>query len=410
MLLGVCGSVAAFKGAALASELTRAGATVRVILTASGARFVTAETFRDLTGQPVAVSLWDAGLDHIELARWADLIVVAPASANLLARAALGLADDLLATVLLASPAPVVLAPAMETGMWEHPATRATMQTLSSRGARFVGPVPGRLASGAEGSGRMAEPAEIVKVAGDVLATNRRSTDLAGLRVVVTAGPTREAIDPVRFLSNHSSGKMGYEIASAASNRGASVVLISGPVDDGLKHALPGVDRRDVTTAAEMTAAVLEAAATADVVIMAAAVADFRPAEVRDQKVKKSTGMPSIELTPTEDILVALQEVAPDCVRVGFAAETEHVMDNARNKLASKGVAMLVVNDVSPSQAPVFGADTNQVTILRPHQPEESLPRLPKRQVAERIVDAVAEIVAAATSSGPPSRGDGECP
>jgi phosphopantothenoylcysteine decarboxylase/phosphopantothenate--cysteine ligase len=394
ILLGVSGSVAAFKAAGLASDMAKAGATVRVILTASGERFVTAETFRDLTNQPVANSLWDADVDHIDLASWADVIVVAPATANLIARCALGLADDLLSTVLLAAKSPILMAPAMETHMWEHAATRRNVATLQERGVQFVGPVAGHLASGEEGPGRMAEPAEICLSVAELLATDSTS-DLSGLRIVITAGPTHEAIDPVRFISNRSSGKMGFEVAAAAARRKASVLVIAGPVDPSIRPiAPPAVEIRDVTSAAEMLEAVLLASETADVIIMAAAVADYRPRTTSNQKVKKGADSLPLDLEPTTDILTVLADRAPSVLRIGFAAETSDLVTHAEEKLRRKNLAMIVANDVSGIGGEVFGSDANQVTLLCPGREPESLERMSKREVAVRIVAKIPELLA----------------
>jgi phosphopantothenoylcysteine decarboxylase / phosphopantothenate---cysteine ligase len=406
ILIGVSGSIAAFKAATLAGMLTRAGASVRVMMTASGERFVSAETFRDLTGNSVATSLWVATssgeLDHIDLAQWAELVAIVPASANVVARAALGLADDIVTTVLLATTAPVLMAPAMETQMWEHQATQDHTRVLQDRGVRVVGPVHGRLASGMSGAGRMAEPEEIMSEIGQLLHVESGAAhDFAGVRVVVTAGPTREPIDPVRYISNRSSGKMGYEIARAAFERGASVTLISGPVDQTLVESLPAtLSRVEVETAAEMKEAVIAAAKQAQVVIMAAAVADFRPAETRTQKWKKADRPAWVALEATEDILADLRDLAPKTVRVGFAAETDNLVANAAAKLDQKGLAMVIANDVSEAAGGVFGSDTNQVTILQPGRPPEELPRSPKREVARRILDQV--LVLLKTREGQP--------
>jgi phosphopantothenoylcysteine decarboxylase/phosphopantothenate--cysteine ligase len=399
ILLAVTGSIAAFKAAALASELTKAGASLRVMMTAGGQRFVSPETFRDLTGNPVATSLWAgetaADADHIDLAAWAELVVVAPATANVIARAALGLADDLVTTVLLAAQAPILMAPAMESAMWEHEATQQHVLTLARRGIRFAGPVEGRLASGASGPGRMVEPAEIFDELGRLpTAGNPYPRDLDGVRIVVSTGPTREPIDPVRYLSNRSSGKMGYEVARAAHARGAVVTLVSGPVDQGVVGSLPpAINRLDVETAAQMKEAVVAAAGDADMVIMAAAVADFRPAESHAQKLKKAGRPESIALEPTTDILQELRELAANAVRIGFAAETDDLLDNAVQKLRQKGIAMIVANDVSDEAGGVFGADTNQATLLRPDHPPETLPRMSKQELAHRILERAREIL-----------------
>ena len=394
IILGVTGSIAAFKAAALASELTKAGAEVRALLTESASRFVSAETFRGLTGRPAATTLWrtdypESDLGHVELAGWADAVIVAPASAHTIARIALGLADDQLTTVILATKAQLLIVPAMETGMWNHPATQGHVRTLQERGATLVGPMEGRLASGTSGSGRMVEPAEILVELRRLLPDRRGlAQDLKGVHIVVSAGPTREPIDPVRYISNRSSGKMGYEIAKAAYVRGAEVTLVSGPVDADLRRGLPtGVLVKYVETAAEMKDAVNQAARAAEVVIMSAAVADFRPKSPSSRKVKKSKGMETVTVEATDDILTDLRRSAPKAVRIGFAAETEDLAQNAAEKLLRKGLAFVVANDVSGRNGPVFGSDSNRVTIVHPGGKLDELPALPKRQVAHRILD-----------------------
>ncbi|HEV3309774.1 MAG TPA: bifunctional phosphopantothenoylcysteine decarboxylase/phosphopantothenate--cysteine ligase CoaBC, partial [Chloroflexota bacterium] len=393
ILLGVTGSVAAFKAAVLASALTKAGAEVRVILTEAAEHFVAAETFSALTRHPVARSLWAiegrGDLDHTELATWAELLVVAPASANTIARLAMGLADDMLSTVALATQAPVLIAPAMETHMWNHRATQANGITLRERGVVICGPVAGPLASGASGDGRMVEPDDLmIEIRRLLPDAGGLVQDLKGRRIVVGAGPTREPIDPVRFISNRSSGKMGYEIARAAYERGASVALISGPIDGSVAARLPaGVTPRYVETAEEMKLAITRAAREAEAVIMSAAVADFRPKNPSAKKMKKAKGLDSIALEPTDDILSALQTMAPNVVRVGFAAETEDLAQNAAEKLLKKGLAIVIANDVSGANGPIFGSDSNRVTIVRAGSKPEELPSLPKREVAHRILD-----------------------
>ncbi len=398
ILLGVTGSIAAFKGAALASMLTKSGAEVRVVLSRSGARFVSAETFAALTGHEVAGSLWDqrqmgvAG--HLELAEWPDTLVVAPATADVLARFALGMADDLLGAIALASRRPVVLAPAMETGMYTHPATQAHLDTLRSRGAHIVGPATGRLASGESGLGRMVEPEDIMAAIEAVLVAGvGRDQDLKGTPIVVTAGPTREAIDPVRFLSNRSSGKMGFSIAEAAAARGATVTMISGPVDSSLPARLPeSVQVLRVETAAEMRDAVLEAATKARALVMAAAVADFRPAHVADQKLKKASGAPLLVLEATSDVLQELQGF-DGLIRIGFAAETGNLAAEARRKLAEKQLDLVVANDVSGTGGEVFGSDWNTVTLFDRTGDEQRLPKLSKREVADLILDRLVQLL-----------------
>lgn len=405
VILGVTGSIAAFKAAALASELTKAGATVRTVMTAGAQRFVSRLTFEALTGQPVAADLWEehpsAGgetiIGHIDVARWADVLVVAPASASSIARLALGIADDVLGALALATSAPLLVAPAMESHMYAHPATQANLDTLRQRGAVVVGPSEGRLASGSYGPGRMVEPSEIMSAIGKILAASSSFPsrhDLSGLRLVVSAGPTREPIDPVRYLSNRSSGKMGVAIARAAHDRGATVTLVAGPVETRLIASLPlSLQTISVETASEMCRAVLESAPGANVVIMAAAVADFRPAQIHEHKVKKSSGIPEIVLERTDDILEVLQREVPHTLRVGFAAETDDVVAQALDKQRRKGLAMVVANHVGGPDSP-FESETNTVTLVCGDNDVEHLPRLPKTDVAHRILDAVRDLLA----------------
>jgi phosphopantothenoylcysteine decarboxylase / phosphopantothenate---cysteine ligase len=391
ILLGVGGSIAAYKAAELASRLTQAGAHVDAILTAAASRFVTPLTFQSLTGRPAPADLWseDAHVLHVGLADGADLFLVAPATADLLAKLAHGLADDLLTVTALAARCPLLIAPAMDAGMFEHPAVQANLATLRTRGATVIGPAEGRMASGLTGRGRMLEPDEIL---GHVRRAAGRNGPLAGRHVVVTAGGTEEPIDPVRSLSNRSSGKQGFAVAQAALDRGANVSLVAAPC------SLPtpvGASRIDVSTAHEMAHAVLEACASADALIMAAAVADFRPVRPADQKLKKGAGLPVLELERTTDILRAVAEVRarsgrPACV-VGFAAETGDLLANARKKLQEKRLSLVVANDVSKQDAG-FGADTNRVTLIDSEGAEE-LPRLSKAEVSERILDRVVALI-----------------
>ena len=363
VLLGVCGGIAAYKAAYLARALRSDGADVTVVLTASATRFVGVETFAGLTGNPAHESLWDAQgtVVHVDLAHAADVLVIAPATANMLAKLAHGLADDLLSAAALEFGGPVVVAPAMHTGMWSSAATQANVATLAARGVRFVGPVQGALAHGDEGVGRSAEPDDIV------VAVRSAVSDLpwvaapfGGRRVLITAGPTHEPIDPVRFVGNRSSGKMGVAIAAEALARGASVVLVLGP---GTMSPPAGAEVIRVETAEEMRSAVL-AHADADAVVMAAAVADFRPKMAAGHKLKKDQGVPELVFEPTPDIL---REVAatrrPGQVVVGFAAETDDVEAAGRAKLADKKLDLLVANAVG-RPATGFGADTNDAAII----------------------------------------------
>jgi len=391
VVLGVTGGIAAYKAIAVARELTLAGAAVDVVLTAGALEFVRPLSFEALTGRPVHASLYPHGDPnlHIRLARDADLVLVAPATANFLARAASGMADDLLAATLLATEAPVVLCPAMNDRMYSHPATRDNLARLAAFGYRLAGPAVGPLAWGeGDGPGRMIEPAEIVAHAGRAL----EPASLAGRRVVVTAGGTREPIDPVRYIGNRSSGRMGYEIAAAAWRRGAEVVLIAGP------SPLPvpvGVELRRIETAEEMRGAVEAALADADALVMAAAVADFRPASPAARKLKKEGGsVPELLLEPTADVLRATRAARrPGSVVVGFALETTDAVENGRRKLEGKGLDLLVVNDATEPGAG-FEVETNRVVLLQPGVADEALPLLAKSEVADRILDRVEALLA----------------
>jgi phosphopantothenoylcysteine decarboxylase/phosphopantothenate--cysteine ligase len=391
IVLGVTGGIAAYKAGEVCSHLVLGGALVDVVMTGPAQIFVTPLTFQALTHRPVYTNMFDIppgeNIPHIALADAADLLLIAPATAHTLARLANGLADDLLLAIALATPAPLLLAPAMETDMWRHPATQANIEKLRAWGATIVGPAEGRLASGAVGQGRMVEPEEIVSAARVVLGRHR---DLAGWRVVVTAGGTREAVDPVRFVSNHSSGKMGYAIATAARDRGAFVTVIT-------TTTLPdpfGVEVIQVGSAAQMLAAVLETTRQADLLVMAAAVADFRPAAVAEQKIKKQEDTEELilELVRNPDILaeVAGQKAAGHGPRitVGFAAETEDLLENAKGKLERKKLDLIVANDVSASDAG-FAVDTNRVTLLAVDGSVEALPLMSKFEVAEAILDHI---------------------
>jgi phosphopantothenoylcysteine decarboxylase/phosphopantothenate--cysteine ligase len=393
VVLGVTGGIAAYKAVTVARELTLAGAAVDVVLSQGALEFVRPLTFEALTGRPAFSSLYPSGdpLLHIRLARDADAVVIAPATANLLARAAAGMADDLLTATLLATEAPVVVCPAMNDRMYAHPATQSNLQRLAEFGYRIAGPAVGPLAWGeGEGPGRMLEPEEILAHAGRAL---EGGSPLAGRRVVVTAGPTREAIDPVRYIGNRSSGRMGYEIAAAAWRRGADVLLVSGP-----SH-LPvpvGVEVRKIESAEEMRAAVADALPHADALVMAAAVADFRPSTSAEQKIKKEAGVvPQIALEPTADVLKATREVRrPGSVIVGFALETTDAVENGRRKLEGKGLDLLVVNDATEPGAG-FEVETNRVVLLQAGQPDQALPLMSKAEVADRILDRVEALLPA---------------
>ena len=388
IVLGVSGGIAAYKSADLTSRLVKSGAVVDVIMTAAATEFVRPITFQALTHRPVAVEMFallqETEIGHVSLGQRADLMVVAPATANTLAKLACGLADNMLVTTALACRAPILLAPAMESGMWAHPATTANMKTLCDRGMHVVGPESGRLASGGTGSGRMSEPADILEACRWVLG---RRGPLAGRTVVVTAGGTREAIDPVRFVGNRSSGKMGFALAAAARDRGADVILIHGPGAGRIPHGSRGMA---VESAEEMRAAVLAAAAGADALLMAAAVADYRPTAPAAQKIKKDGATLRLELARTVDILSEVAELRgrSGCPRavVGFAAETRDVLANARDKLARKRLDLIVANDVAAADAG-FEVDTNRVTLLDPSGAAEALPLMSKPEAAERIID-----------------------
>jgi phosphopantothenoylcysteine decarboxylase/phosphopantothenate--cysteine ligase len=387
VVLGVSGGIACYKSCTLARRLTEAGAQVDVILTPAAAEFVRPLTFEALTGRPVQSSLWEPGgaLSHVRLGQQADLVLVAPATAHLIARMAQGLADDLLATLLLAATGPVLLAPAMNDEMYAHPQTRDNIERLRARGVGFVGPEIGALAEGpSERPGRMSEPETILAHAARFV---RGATGpLRDRRVVVTAGPTRESIDPVRVVTNRSSGKMGYRVAEAAWERGAEVVLISGPV--ALAPPI-GVRLRGVETTQELEAAVREELPSADVLVMAAAPADFRPSDPSDSKRARNDGALAIPMEPTVDILSATRgERRPGSVMVGFALETGDALAKGRAKLARKDLDLIVVNDAL-EQGAGFEVDTNRVALLDREGAAQILPLQSKRDVADAILDAV---------------------
>lgn len=388
VVLGVTGGIAAYKAIQLARDLTGAGAEVDVVLSAGAREFVQPLSFEALTGRGTYESMYGAGeaLTHIRLAREAEVLVVAPATANFIARAAAGMADDLLTAVLLAADCPVVVCPAMNDRMYSHPQTQANLARLGEIGYTVAGPAVGPLAWGeGEGPGRMLEPTDILQHVGRAL---EGETPLTGRTVLVTAGPTREAIDPVRFLGNRSSGRMGYAVAAAAWRRGARVVLVSGPSS---LQAPAGVQLVGVESAGQMLDAVAETLPRADALVMAAAVADFTPSAPASQKIKKGDGgPPDLELTPTEDILSATRRLRPDrCVTVGFALETSDLIQNATSKLRRKGLDLLVANDATQEGAG-FEVPTNRVTILDDEGGREDLPLLSKEAVAEIILDRVA--------------------
>ena len=387
ILLGVTGGIASYKSAWLARLLTKAGAEVDVVLTRSASEFIGAITFEALTGRAPYTSLFGVGhaLDHIRLARGADAIVVAPATADFVARAAHGQADELLTATLLATEAPVLLVPAMNDRMWAHAQVQRNVEQARGLGYSVVEPDEGMLAAGeGSGPGRMPEPETILAHVGRLL---DRDPALAGRRIVVTAGPTREAVDPVRFISNRSSGRMGVAIAAAAWRRGADVLLIAGPMEQPVPVGVPTVH---VETTEEMAYAVRAALGGADALIMAAAPADFRAAEPAEHKLKKGAGIESIALAPTPDILRETRDArAAGAVIVGFALETRDALEAGRGKLAAKGLDMVVVNDATEEGAG-FGVDTNRVSIVHAHGDDEHLALMPKPDVADAILDRVA--------------------
>ncbi len=389
IVLGVTGGIACYKAIDLCSKLVQAGANVDVIMTEAALAFVTPLAFQTLSKRPVSVDMFklldSMDMAHISLAKKADALVIAPATANTLAKLAQGLADNLLTSTALACTAPLVLAPAMDAEMWEHPATQANVALLAQRGAVLVGPGEGRLASGRMGRGRLVDTAELMAALRQTLG---RQGPLAGLRVLVTAGGTQEPLDPVRHLGNRSSGRMGYALAEAARDMGAQVTLVSAHVSLppvlGVEHVLVG-------TADEMAQAVLDRRTQTDVLIMAAAVADYRPAQKAEQKIKKGETGLILELERTRDILAAVAEARADGwprLVVGFAAETENLLENAQSKLERKQLDLLVANDVTASDAG-FGSPNNRVTLLAPGAPPEALPLMTKFEVAERILARV---------------------
>ncbi len=383
VILGITGSIAAYKAADIASKLTQAGASVEVVMTESATRFITPLSLSSITGRPVVSSMWELSskfsIEHIALAEAADVVAIAPATANVIAHLAAGIADDMLSCIVLATEAPIILAPAMNENMFKNPVTQENLAKLKARGFIIVGPGYGRLASGKIGLGRLAEVDKILDAIKQVLG---RSGDLAGRRIVVTAGGTREPIDPVRYIGNRSSGKMGYALASAARDRGAEVKLITAATS----LAEPaGVDIIQVETALQMKKAVAKAVKGADALIMAAAVADYQPISASKAKIKKESPVLTLELTRTPDILA---EVKGDFIRVGFAAETEGLLANAKQKLKEKRLDLIVANDVTDKDSG-FGTDTNKVTLIDGKGKVEALPLMTKREVADRVLDRV---------------------
>ena len=390
IVLGVTGSIACYKALDLASKLAQAGANVETMLSYGATQFVTPLAFRSLTHRSVVTDTFDAGaehsVEHVALARWADLVVIAPATVHCIAKLAAGLADDPLTTTVIATEAPLLVAPAMDANMFDHPATQENIARLRKRGVRLAGPAPGRLASGLTGTGRLVEPAELL---GHIAAALGQDGDLAGRRVVVSAGGTQEAIDPVRVITNHSSGRMGFAVAEAARDRGAAVTLVTAPV------ALPDPPLMQVVkvrSAQDMCAAVLAATAGADALIMAAAVADYRPSVAAGQKIKKTAADEmAIHLDKTIDILAT---ATGDFVRVGFSAESENLEANAADKVRRKDLDLIVANDIT-EEGSGFGVDTNRVALIDRELRVERLPLLSKYAVGHRILDRVVELLAA---------------
>jgi phosphopantothenoylcysteine decarboxylase/phosphopantothenate--cysteine ligase len=410
--LGVTGCIAAYKAVEVLRGLQKRGVTVQVMMTRQATEFVGSLTFQAISGLPVITDMFaptdDPEIKHIQIAQSIDLLLVAPATANTLAKFANGIADDFLSTVYISSTAPVLVAPAMNVEMWAHPATQENVEKLKLRGVYFVDPGEGYLACKTVGAGRLAEPSDIIERAWQIInqkpgtqtpgasKVNREVTDLAGERVLITAGPTYEALDPVRGLTNRSSGKMGYSLAAAAIARGAQVTLVSGPVS---LAAPAGAEMIRVLSAAEMYKAVMENLERSTIIIMAAAVADYRPARAADCKIKKSGEKLLIELEQTEDILAEIGRAKSAQVVIGFAAETNNVLDNARKKLLSKRADLIVANDVSARDAG-FDVDTNRIALVSEVETTE-LPLLSKREAADRILDSALRIKSGRASAVP---------
>lgn len=386
IVFGVTGSIAAYKAVDLASKLTQEGAEVDVILTKSAQQLVTAMTFRAVTRRAVSTGMWDisSGLivDHVTLGARADVVVIAPATANTMAKLACGVADDVLCATVLATTSPVVIAPAMHANMYQNPATQENVAKLKERGFIFVGPVYGRLAGGAQGLGRFAELEDILGTVRQVLG---RGGDLSGRRIVVSAGGTREPLDPARVIGNRSSGKMGYAIAEAARDRGAEVTLVSAPT--ALRRPV-GMEVLQVETTVQMRDAIVNATANADALVMAAAPADFRPVSTASSKIKRTGDKLTVELAENPDILA---EVRADIIRVGFAAESHNVVENARDKVERKSLDLIAANDITGTDSG-FDVDTNKVILIDRTGNVEDLPLMSKYDVANRILDRVASM------------------
>ena len=391
IVLGVTGGIAVYKAVDLVSRLRKQGCQVRVVMTEHAQQFVTPLTFKEISGNQVAVSMWSANqefnVEHIALANWADAFLVAPATANIIAKMTYGLADDLLSTTLLAAQAPIVVCPAMNTGMYENPATQANIAKLKERGVTVMPPAVGKLACGTSGAGRLPEPQAIVEFMSAFFA--KREGDLRGLKVLVTAAGTREPIDPVRFVGNRSSGKMGYAVAQMAAERGAEVLLVSGPSALAIPANVKAVK---VETTNEMLEACLAAYDDVDIVVKAAAVADYRPRDVAEQKIKKKTDDAlTVVMDKNPDILKTLGGKKTHQVLVGFAAETQNLLENARDKVVKKNLDMIVANDVTAAGAG-FNADTNIVKFLFASGEVRSLEQMPKVDVANCILDEALKI------------------
>jgi phosphopantothenoylcysteine decarboxylase/phosphopantothenate--cysteine ligase len=393
IILGVTGCIGAYKAAEVLRQLQQRGATVRVVMTRSACQFIGPVTFEALSGQPVLTEMFEPGLNraikHIEVARWADLLLVAPATANVIAKFAHGLADDMLTTVYVSATCPTMMAPAMNVEMWRHPATQENIARLRSRGVEIVDPESGFLACGEVGDGRLAEPETIAARAAALLKRLRsHGGDLDGQHVLVTAGPTCEDIDPVRFIANRSSGKMGYAVAEAALARGAGVTLISGPTDLAPPE---GAHFVSVWSTEQMYEAVMQHLESATMIVKAAAVADFRPRDLPSSKIKKSGGSLTLELEPTPDILAEVARRKGHRLVVGFAAETDNPVENGRRKLQEKNLDLIVINDVTAKGAG-FAVDTNQAMLLDRENHSVEFPLMSKREMADRIFDHVVEI------------------
>ena len=388
IVLGITGGIAAYKTPDLVRRLRERGADVQIVMTASAEEFVTGTALQAVSGRPIRSNLWDkeaeAAMSHIELARWADIVLIAPATAEIMSRIVSGGAPDLLTTICLATEAPVAVAPAMNRIMWSNPATQANRDILEARGIHILGPAVGSQACGETGAGRMLEPDTIAAAVFDI-ATGKGEGLLDGKKVVITAGPTREPIDPVRYISNRSSGKMGYAMARAAAAQGADVVLISGPVN---LPDPPGVEVRNVTTAQEMNDAAHDCAGTADIFIAAAAVADYRPASVKEQKIKKNDVSMTLDLVRCPDILASIADLDAGPFTVGFAAETEKVDEYARSKLEKKNLDMIIANRVGNDCG--FDRDDNTVSVFW-GDGEKRFPKAQKSALARDLIELIAQ-------------------